>query len=298
MTTIKRWAARALVCAAVLAPSLAAATMVRMDTVRGPLDIELYDTQAPRTVANFLVYVREKAYDNSIVHRVARLGLATSPLAVLQGGGFYLLSSTGRLTSIPAHAPVQNEYSAERPNVRGSIAMAKLGGNPDSATSQWFVNLIDNTLTLGPVNNGGFTVFGRLTAPSLAVVDALAALPRIACDPPYGELPVLTSVACAALTADHLVLMPNVRELPARATDTASDRIFNYLEAAYPQYAAPASPLSGNALGYYYRYYTRTNVYAGTKDGDVYYLLPENNGVPQRLGSIAEWLAVATAAGY
>ncbi len=288
MKTMKRWAARVLIGAALLGPAWAMATMVRLDTVRGPVDIELYDTQAPLTVANFLSYVRKRAYDNSILHRLV-------PNFVLQGGG-YFLPDLNRIATDPA---VRNEYGADRPNVRGSIAMAKVGGNPNSATSEWFVNLVDNTTSLGPTNNGGFTVFGRVTTPGMVVVDGIAALKRIACASPYGELPLLVTVsACNLVTAEHMVVVTRAIELPARAADTDSDRIFNYLEAAYPQYAAPASPTSGNALGYYYRYYSKTNAYAGTKDADVYYLLPENNGVPQRLGSVAEWLAIAVAAGY
>lgn len=285
-----------LVAAAALLPGWAAATMVRVETPVGPLDIELYDAQAPVTVANFLTYVRDRAYDRSIVHRSARAG--TSPF-VIQGGGFYVPTTTGVLTAITTRSAIQNEYSADRPNVRGSVAMAKLGGNPNSATSQWFVNMIDNTTTLGPTNNGGFTVFGRLTAPSLAVADAIAALPRLACTSPYGELPVLVSTtSCAALTVEQLVLSPRVRELSVGATANASDRVFNYLEAVYPQYAAPATNVSQIGFGYYFRQYTKTNAYLGTRLGRVYYLLPENNGVPVDIGTIDEWVAQAAAAGY
>lgn len=281
-------------------PGWAVATTVRIETPVGPLDIELYDTQAPITVANFLTYVRDRAYDRSIVHRSARIGSgATSTPFVIQGGGFYVSSTTGALTGIATRATIQNEYAADRPNVRGSVAMAKQGGNPNSATSQWFINMVDNTTTLGPTNNGGFTVFGRLTTPSLAVADAIAALPRLACASPYGELPVLVSnTTCTTVVAEQLVMSPRVRELSVGPTANASDRVFNYLEAVYPQYAAPATNVSQIGFGYYYRHYTKTNAYLGTRLGRVYYLLPENNGVPVDIGTIDEWVATAAAAGY
>lgn len=275
------------------APGWAGATMVRFDTSYGPIDIELLDAEAPRTVANFLGYVRRGAYLNTIVHR-AVTGF------VIQSGGYAVPS----LAHIATDPPVANEYSATRSNLRGTVAMAKLGTSPDSATSEWFVNLANNSANLDN-QNGGFTVFGRVTAASMAVVDAIAALRRVnaaGCAAAYSaftDLPVSASItSCSQVAAPNLVVYTSVRELPARASDTASDRIFNYLEAAYAAYATPASPPSQTDFGYYYRYYSKTNGYLGTKDGNVYYLLPENNGVPVLIGTVAQWLATATEAGY
>ena len=76
------------------------------------------------------------------------------------------------------------------------------------------------------------------------------------------------------------------------------DRVFNYLEAAYPQYAKPAPAVSANGSGYYYRYYASTNVYVGTLGGNVYYLIPTGSNQVELLGTLAEWLAIAAAAGY
>jgi len=77
-----------------------------------------------------------------------------------------------------------------------------------------------------------------------------------------------------------------------------SDRVFNYLEATYPQYARPAPAVSANGSGYYYRYYASTNVYVGTLGGNVYYLIPSGSNRVELLGSLAQWLAIAAAAGY
>lgn len=263
------------------------ATMVRVETPRGPVDIELMDQDAPLNVANFLSYVRSGAYDNTIVHR-------SMPGFVLQAGGYAFPS----LAHIPTGAQVRNEFSASRSNLRGTVAMAKLENLPDSATSEWFVNLADNSKNLD-AQNGGFTVFGRVTATSMAVVDALAALPRLRCNAPFSDIPLLVAVSpCSAVTPEHLVVITRARVLPARETATASDRIFNFLEAAYPQHATPSTQVSQIGFGYYFRHYTATQAYLGTRDGQLYYLLPENNGVPVHIGSVEQWLATAAAAGY
>ncbi|QWF69524.1 peptidylprolyl isomerase [Methylomonas paludis] len=149
----------------------AQATVVTMETSLGNINIQLYDATAPQTVANFLSYVESGAYNNSIFHR-------TVPGFVLQGGGFSLsggsniVNTTDLPTLIPTKSPVVNEYGAA--NVIGTIAMAKQSGNANSATDQWFFNLVDNTSTLGPSNNGGYTVFGQIIGNGLNVVNAIA----------------------------------------------------------------------------------------------------------------------------
>ncbi|WP_284619891.1 peptidylprolyl isomerase [Aquabacterium humicola] len=269
----------------------AQATMVRFHTAYGPIDIDLYDNTAAGTVQNFLSYVRQDAYMQSFIHR-------HEANFVIQGGGYNW--PVGNVAGyVPTGAPIVNEYSADRPNVRGTIAMAKQGGNPDSATSQWFFNLKDNTTTLGPSNNGGFTVFGQVTAPGMAVVDRIAALTVVNAGGLFPQLPVRKPWATGqTMTREHLVFIDKASELPAKASLSPSDRIFNYLEAAYPQYAAPASPASATTDGYYFRYYSATNAYVGTKDGQVWYLVPALGSQITRLGSIDELLATAQANGY
>ena len=145
-------------------------TMVRLETSLGPIDIRLYDSQTPATVANFLGYLRSGAYANSFVHR-------SVPGFVIQTGGYNWSESLGP-TKIPAGPPVVNEFSSTRSNLRGTVAMAKVGGFPNSATTEWFVNLGNNAANLDN-QNGGFTVFGKLTTPSLAVADRVAGLPLL-----------------------------------------------------------------------------------------------------------------------
>lgn len=152
-------------------PALSSATTVRMQTNVGAIDIILYDTAAPRTVANFLTYVNSGAYRNSFVHR-------SIPGFVIQGGGYVWNDAASTVDNIPANPPVVNEFSVTRSNKRGTIAMAKIGGDPNSATSQWFINLADNASALDG-QNGGFTVFGEVSVGSMAVVDAIARLPLV-----------------------------------------------------------------------------------------------------------------------
>jgi cyclophilin family peptidyl-prolyl cis-trans isomerase len=151
-------------------------TQLRFDTSKGPVNVELFDRAAPKTVANFLNYVRDGDYANSIFHRMAKSG--GTPF-VLQGGGFQLAGApTPHLATIPTDPPVQNEPDPlTRSNVKGTLAMAKLGGDPNSATDQFFFNLGNNAANLDN-QNGGFTVFGKvMTAADQAVVDQLAGVP-------------------------------------------------------------------------------------------------------------------------
>ncbi len=143
---------------------------VRLSTTLGDMVFELVD-DAPITTANFLQYVTDGFYNGTIFHRVV-------PGFVIQGGGFL----PGNVQPAGLRPPIQNEFSPDRSNVRATVAMAKLGGNPDSATSQFFVNLADNSANLDN-QNGGFTVFARVIE-GMDVVDAIAAVPL------NGEQPV------------------------------------------------------------------------------------------------------------
>ncbi|HDR15016.1 MAG TPA: hypothetical protein ENN79_05955 [Desulfobacteraceae bacterium] len=141
------------------------AERVTMVTNVGKIHVLLFDDIAPVTVANFMNYIGEGKYRNTLIHR-------SVPGFVIQGGGYVLDGST--IYTVQKNAPIVNEFHLS--NLRGTIAMAKLAGNPDSATSEWFFNLGDNSENLD-YQNGGFTVFGRVTDQSLAVIDAIAALP-------------------------------------------------------------------------------------------------------------------------
>lgn len=146
-----------------LMTSQAYSTTVRFETTLGNIDIEMLEEEAPNTVANFLNYVNDGDYDNSIFHRLA-YGF------VLQGGQFY--SDGNSLQNIPADPPVANEFNVS--NTKYTVAMAKLSNQPDSATNNFFINLKDNSDNLDN-QNGGFTVFGQVIH-GQNVVDTLSSL--------------------------------------------------------------------------------------------------------------------------
>jgi cyclophilin family peptidyl-prolyl cis-trans isomerase len=132
-------------------------SLIRFNTTAGPLNLELFDALAPQTVANFLSYIQAGAYNNDVFHR-----LASSP-PVLQGGGFTFDPNAHTITSVRQGPTIQDEFTATNPDAIGTIAMAMTSA-PNSATSQFFFNLGDDTQTLGASNDGGFAVFGKLVS--------------------------------------------------------------------------------------------------------------------------------------
>ena len=150
---------------------------VRFVTTRGTFDIALYASATPLTVTNFLNYVNRGDYSNSLIHR-------SLPGFIVQGGGFK--PAAPNFTTIPTDPSPLNEPGI--PNLRGTIAMAKVDGNPNSATGQWFLNLADNTANLDN-QNGGFTAFGRVCGNGLDVADTLASLPTATYTVPVNGTP-------------------------------------------------------------------------------------------------------------
>ncbi len=148
----------ALLCAVVAPWPAPAGTLAQFRTPIGTLDVELYDQDKPITVRNFIRYVQAGAYTNMFLHRWV-------PGFVIQGGGFFVTNrfTAPTIPNVRTFAPILNEYNGDArfSNLYGTIAMAKLGGDPNSATSQWFFNLANNAANLD-TQNGGFTVFGRV----------------------------------------------------------------------------------------------------------------------------------------
>ena len=132
----------------------------------GNFDIELFDDSAPLTVANFIRYAESGRYDGTVIHR-------SVPDFVIQGGWLTYESESNSLIPIETDSAILNEFRLS--NIRGTVAMAKVGGDPNSATSQWFINLSDNSKNLDN-QNGGFTVFGRVIGNGLALADEISSL--------------------------------------------------------------------------------------------------------------------------
>jgi len=151
---------------------------VTIKTSLGNITAELFEEQAPTTVSNFLAYVDAGFYNETIFHRVIS-GF------MIQGGGF-----TANMAQKKTEAPIKNEASAERPNLRGTLAMARTQVI-DSATSQFFINLKDNDFLnhTSPTMQGfGYAVFGKVVD-GMDVVDKIAAV-KTGTRPPHGDVPV------------------------------------------------------------------------------------------------------------
>jgi cyclophilin family peptidyl-prolyl cis-trans isomerase len=139
---------------------LLAGTLAQFRTALGDIEVELYDQDKPITVQNFIRYVQSGAFQNEFSHRLL-------PGFVLQGGGFAITNrgtTNWTIVQVPSYPPVTNEFGVGRrfSNVYGTIAMAKLGGDTNSATSQWFFNLANNTFLDAPDTNNLFVVFGHV----------------------------------------------------------------------------------------------------------------------------------------
>ncbi len=202
--------------AGLLMAHTASATTVQFQTVLGDFEVNLFDKTTPKTVENFLAYVKANAYVDTIIHR-------SMSKFVVQGGGF---KYTGNLplVTITQNAKVINEpvYS----NLRGTIAMAKLGSDANSATNQWFFNLNDNASNLDK-QNGGFTVFGQVTGNGMAIVDAIAALNRFNMGGALESIPLRNYTATdntnkVPVTGDHFMLIENIVILNADPDTAAS----------------------------------------------------------------------------
>ena len=151
---------------------------VLLDTTEGEILIELYPDKAPETVANFLKYVDEGFYKNTIFHRVIK-GF------MIQGGGLTL-----KMEEKPTNAPVKNEAGNGLKNDRGTIAMARTM-DPHSATAQFFINLVDNDFlnhTAPTMQGWGYCVFGKVVD-GMDVVDKIGKT-KTGSRPPYDDVPL------------------------------------------------------------------------------------------------------------
>jgi cyclophilin family peptidyl-prolyl cis-trans isomerase len=159
----------------VFATPAQATVTVKLTTSIGVMTLDLDEVAKPKTVANFLRYIRDGLYDNSFAHRLPQ-GF------VLQGGVYYAVNNS--YYDISTYDPIPHE-SGPFPafsNLKGTIAMALSGTGNDTATSSWFINLADNNGTSGnnlDTLNGGFTVFGKITS-GQSVLDRFAAFQNYA----------------------------------------------------------------------------------------------------------------------
>lgn len=212
------------------------APIALFETVLGDFYVELLSTAAPKHVENFTKYANEGLYDVSFFHRASSLKVdqaqqlpdIEAAARVLQGGGFRILP-TGVGGSIRVPVPqkpvVELEYS--QPNARGTLAAAR-GNTANSATSQWFFNLADNTTDLGQVNGvGGYSVFGRVIGSGLDVVDALGKLKRYRYGENFVEFP-LRDYTGGPVLDENLALIDRVRVVQTYPTDATMPGLLRF----------------------------------------------------------------------
>lgn len=160
-------------------PSAAAHPQVKLHTSMGDIVIELFPDKAPKTVANFLQYVKDGFYDGTVFHRAI-------PMFLVQGGLY-----TRQLTPKRTRAPIPDEANNGLSNLRGTVAAAR-GPDPDSATAQFFFNIVDNP-RLDYVGNQsgmtwGYAVFGKVVE-GMDIVDKIDNLPTGPQGPFIGDVP-------------------------------------------------------------------------------------------------------------
>lgn len=182
------------IAAACLPCPSANAVLIEVTTPLGSFTMQTREDVAPNTVANFLGYIERGDFDNTIIHR-------SVPNFIVQGGGFTYTDEEG-FGAVDEGPTIDSEFSLS--NVRGTVAMAQRGSDPDSATSGWFINTVDNDGSGGnggnPLNNldtlnGGFTVFAEVVE-GMDVVDAIAALtPWSFGGDPFAEVPLSDAFA-------------------------------------------------------------------------------------------------------
>lgn len=217
--------------------------IVQFDTVLGKFNVELRADAAPKQVANFLGYVDRGDYANSFFHR--SWSLDGGPISIVQGGGFFVANN--QVVAVPAQAPVPLEYNL--PNERGTLAAARTN-DVNSATSQWYFNVRDNTSILGPANGGGYTVFGRVLGNGMTVVDAIAALQRVDAsggdvNSPFGTLPV-RNFSGGSIQISNLVIVNSITRMPVFPTSDTAGLVSFTIDNSAPAVVTPA--LSGSVL--------------------------------------------------
>ena len=188
---------------------------VAIATSKGDILLELDPVKAPVSVANFMSYVKKGFYDNTVFHRIV-------PGFVVQGGGF-----DGALVQKKTDAPIKNEWRNGLKNARGTISMARTAA-PDSATSQFFLNLKDNP-ALDGANGPGYAVFGRIVV-GLDVLDAMGAAPtaRKEVTVEGGQKAIFSDVPAESIT------MVSAKEIDGAAAEAM-------MAAAKAKAAAPAT---------------------------------------------------------
>ena len=206
--------------------------IVEMKFDEGAVSIEMLSDVAPLNVENFLGYVDDNTFDKTVIHR----SIADF---VIQGGSF---TATLPIESVVTRDPVVNEFSLS--NLRGTLSMAKLPDQPDSATSGYFINMADNSNILD-TQNGGFTVFARVIGSGMDIADAIHAIPTytLTLDNsgfPYEDFP-LGGNASDDITVDFMVELETARRVTALPNSDGSPSMVSFAATSSAPEIADAS---------------------------------------------------------
>lgn len=188
-------------------PAAVVKPQVKLATTMGEIVIELESERAPKSVANFLMYVKAGQYNDTVFHRVI-------PTFMVQGGGY-----TKDLAYKSTLDSIENEASNGLSNLRGTVAMARLD-DPNSATSQFFVNVVDNKfLNFSLGGNAGYAVFGRVIS-GMDVVDKIRAVKTDSITAGFADKPLEPVIIQTAIEIDpslETMVEPAAAAAPAAA---------------------------------------------------------------------------------
>lgn len=196
----------------------------RVATTKGNFDIILYSLATPVTVDNFIDYVDSNRYNDSFFHR--SINAPDKELVMLQGGGYKYTSAAG-FTAVTKYSAITNEPGVS--NLKGTVAMAKLGSDPNSATCEFFVNVDDVNASNLDEQNEGFTVFGRVTDDGMDTIESIHDLPTKAYSltglgsSAFTDVPMNVTPAPAVMEPDKLVKITGVTAVPILTYTVISD---------------------------------------------------------------------------
>lgn len=187
----------------------------------GTFNMEMLPSAAPVSVSNFLDYVNAGSYTNTLIHR------SDQTLGVIQGGGYVV--SPPNINHVATNSPIQLEYNL--PNIRGTVSMARTSAL-NSATSEWFVNTVDNTTNLGQSNGGGYAVFARVTGTGMSVVDNVAALQVYdasgSLGSAFGQMPLSGYSGTGSLTLSNTVLVTSAKAVPVFPAQAGGSSVVSF----------------------------------------------------------------------
>jgi FKBP-type peptidyl-prolyl cis-trans isomerase len=201
-----------------LPPTDAMHPYVRMETTLGDIVLKLDAEKAPITTLNFLRYAEDKYYDGTIFHRVM-------PTFMIQGGGY---ATSKDLKTAGLHAQIRNEWKNGLSNARGTVAMARLGGKHHSATSQFFINVVDNARLDGPVDGAGYAVFATVAQGMDTTVEKIRTT-EVGTDP---KIPMGRVVPVAMVEIKSVRLISKFDREKTKALAAKAEKSFGGAEAA------------------------------------------------------------------